>query len=140
MSETIQDIDNPRTWTAFRLANESDVQCPDSPESAGARFLDSIRDNVVEAWDYNDQDMSEDAVSDMVAEVADNAPDIYTHQMWSEFVDLCAYSEDPSELGFDGSDMDQGARICLYMIAERCARIVADALVAMKDEDSEDDE
>lgn len=127
-------FEDPREWTAYRLANEADTQSPDSNESAGARFLTAVRDSIVEAWEYNDSDMDEDAISDAISAAADEAPDIYTHVMWSEFVDLSAYQEDPTELGFDGSDMEQGARICLYMIAERCARAVASALVELKED------
>lgn len=133
-------IDDPTTWTAFRLANESDCSTPDTSESDGAKFLTGIRDQVVDGWDYNERDMTEDALDDLVHEAADDAPSIYTYHMWQEFADLCAYQEDPTELGFDGSDMEQGARICLYMIAERCARVVADALVAMKEDADADSE
>ena len=125
-------------WTAYRLANEADCQSPDSQESAGARFLTSIRDQIVDGWEYNDGQLDADGCDSLITETADNAPDVYTYTMWQEFVDLCAYQEDPTELGFDGSDMDQGARICLYMIAERCARAVMDALVSEAEEASEE--
>jgi hypothetical protein len=122
------DFTNPREWTAYRLANEADCPGPDSPESAGAKMLTSIRDAVVEAWEYQDEAPSEDCIEEIITEAADNGPDIYTHQMWSEFVDLAAYNEDPTELGADASDMDKCARVCLYLIAERCARSVISAL------------
>ena len=35
------------------------------------------------------------------------------------FVDLGAYHEDPSELGADTSDMEEAAKTCLYLIADR---------------------
>ena len=129
--------DSPREWTAYRLANESDCHGPDSNESPGAKFLESVRDAVVEAFDYNNKDVNDDTAQDIVSEAADNGPDIYTHAMWSEFLDLCAYNEDPTELGFDGSDMDQGARICLYVIAERCAGAVMTALRETSEEDGD---
>lgn len=106
----------------YQLARLADCSDPDSADSAGAKFLfslasatdelaDRLREDEVpeDRWDYSGQ----------VHEVADGGPDIYTHTMWSEFVDLCAYHEDPTDLGFDGSDMQQGARICLFIIAER---------------------
>jgi hypothetical protein len=133
-------FEDPREWTAYRLANEADCAGPDSPESAGAKMLESVRDAVVDAFDYNDKQVSEDAAQDIVSEAADQGPDIYTNTMWNEFVDLCAYREDPTELGFDGSDMDQAARICLYMISERCASAVMTALRELTDEDEETDE
>jgi hypothetical protein len=99
-------------------------------------MLESVRDAVVDAWEYNDKQVGEDEALGLVLEAADGGPDIYTHQMWSEFVDLCAYNEDPTELGADASDMDHCARVCLYMIAERCARAVMDGLLALEDEDA----
>ena len=137
-TQDTENLDDPRNWTSFRIANEIDCACPDSPESAGAKMLDSVRDAVVQAYFYNDQDVSEDAFSDIVSECADGGPDIYTYTMWQEFVDLAAYNEDPTELGADGSDMDQCARICLYLISERCARAVADALTELDEDESEE--
>lgn len=131
---------DPREWTAYRLANEAECTGPDSATSAGAKMLESVRDSVVDGWEYTyasneKESVDDDQASEIVTEAADGGPDVYTHQMWSEFVDLCAYKEDPTELGFDGSDMDQGARYCLYIIAERCARAVMDALRNTEDED-----
>jgi hypothetical protein len=132
-------FEDPREWTAYRLANEAECAGPDSSESAGAKMLQSVRDAVVDAWEYNDKDVSEDAAVDIISEAADNGPDIYTHTLWQEFADLCAYREDPTDLGFDGSDMQQGARICLYLIAERCANAVMSALREIDDEDDNDE-
>lgn len=98
---------------AYTLARLAEVQSPDSLESAGARFLISIANAV------DDLDADDLTNEDQLTQIADDAPDIYTHTMWSEFVDLCAYQEDPTELGADASNMDQCARICLYMIAQR---------------------
>lgn len=101
--------------TANMLARLADCASPDGPESAGAQFLISVQDSVNEVFEY-------EVTEDTVSEIADGAPDVYTHTMWAEFVDLAAYNEDPTELGADGSDMEKCARICLYMIAERLAQ------------------
>jgi hypothetical protein len=123
-----------RELSINQLAGMAECACPDSgnnePMSAGADLLDSVRRNVLEAIEYDR--LGEDR-SDLAHEIADSAPDVYTHQLWSEFVDLAAYTEDPTELGFDGSDMEQGARTCLYIIAERLAL----ALFAMLDDDDD---
>jgi hypothetical protein len=50
--------------------------------------------------------------------------------LWSEFTDLAAYQEDPTEYGVDGSDMEQSARVCLYIIAERLATALFDEVRA----------
>lgn len=131
------------SYGAYRLANDADCAGPDSQESAGAKFLSSVRDDVIEhityAWEYSDLDESErydaNRASDVAHEVADNAPDVYTYTMWAEFTDLAAWQEDPSELGTDSSDMEQSARVCLYMIAER----LASAMLADLQERAEDE-
>lgn len=100
-------------YNAHELAGLAECGSPDTSTSAGAEFLLSIQDAV------NDQREHGSLDEDSVSEIADAAPDVYTHQLWSEFVDLQAYQEDPTELGCDASDMEQCARVCLYMIAER---------------------
>lgn len=106
-------------YTAHRLANEADCSCPDSSESPGAKFLLEVQDSVNER--FADDSWDEDSSS----EIADAAVPVYTHAVWATFVDLCAYQEDPTELGCDGSDMEQCAKVCLYMIAARLADSLA---------------
>jgi hypothetical protein len=119
---------NTRELTTWHLATMADCGAPDrsdgigceppmvSPDpSAGAIFLRSVADRWQEYRDYGDGLPDSDAC----AEIADGAPDICTATRWREFVDLAAWDEDPTELGFEGSDMLQGAAICLYMVAER---------------------
>ena len=136
-------FEDPREWTAYRLANEADCASPDSSESAGVEMLESVRDAVVDAFEYNDKSVNDDTAQEIISEAANQGPDIYTYTMWQEFVDLAAYNEDPTDLGCDGSDMDQAARTCLYIIAERCATAVMTALRALdenEDEDEDEDE
>lgn len=117
---------------AYHLARLADCATPDGLESAGALFLNSIADAVAEqiAWNVTeDGQTTEEAIAtirDESHEIADGAADVYTHAMWAEFVDLAAYNEDPSEYGHDSSDMDQLARTCLYIIAERLVYVLLD--------------
>src|SRR4051812_11998356 len=117
-----------KSYTAHQLSGDADCASPDSPTSAGAHFLTNVRDNVVERVEGFDADDLEalrsevGTVQDVVSEIADEAPNVYTYTLWCQFVDLAAYNEDPTELGADGSDMEQSARVCLYMIAERLAQ------------------
>ena len=101
------------TYTAYELARLADCMSPDSPTSAGAVFLLRLVDDLAEILEADDR-------TDAVHEAADSAVPIYTHEVWSTFVDLGAYQEDPTELGADASDMEQAAKVALYMIAERC--------------------
>ena len=116
---------------AYVLARMADCASPDTLESPGAVFLLRVADDVAEALDDEDTDRD-----DAPHEIADAAVPIYTYDVWRTFVDLAAYQEDPTELGADGSDMEQAAKVCLYMIADRLAR----ALFEEHDEQEPDDE
>ena len=124
--------DTLRDLTVFRLANEAGCSSPDDAESAGAKFLDAVRDAVIEAIEYDPEASDYD---EQASEIADNAPDVYTHAMWSEFVDLAAYNEDPTELGAEADDMDKCARVCLYMIADRLARVLFEMVADVEELD-----
>lgn len=95
----------------YELAGMADCASPDSSESPGAVWLEtvwSVADGYDEPRDW-----------DVVGELADSCVPVYTHNRWQVFVDLAAYNEDPTDLGADGSDMNQAAGVCLYLIAER---------------------
>ena len=109
---------------AYQLANLAECASPDSDSSPGAMFLISVQDGVNDATSYNP---TQTEWADQAAQIADNAPDVYTHTLWLEFIDLCAYREDPSDLG---------VRVCLYLIAERLANV----LFARYNEDGPDDD
>lgn len=120
--------------TPWQLARMADCFDPDSLLSPGATFLREVWDAATSERDqYDDDD------SDAAHAIADGAVPIYTHAVWSTFVDLGAYREDPTELGFDGSDMEQAAKVCLYMIAERLA-VAAMEQASETDDDDEDDD
>lgn len=106
-------MDATETLNAYQLARLAECPGPDSLTSHGARFLERVQDDYREAVEDERYD------DDTAHEIADGAVPIYTHEMWLTFVDLCAYQEDPSELGYDGSDMDKDGSACLYIIAQR---------------------
>jgi hypothetical protein len=81
----------------------------------------------MDVWDaVQDRDSYADDDSDAVGEMADGAVPVYTADVWRTFVDLGAWAEDPTELGVDGSDMEQAAKVCLYLIGERLASTLLD--------------
>ncbi len=123
----------------WRLARLADCMDPDSVTSPGAQFLFSVEDDARERWEDTDPEDRDRLLSDEWSEVADSAVPIYTREVWTMFVDLGAYQEDPTELGIDGSDMEQAAKVCLYMIAERLCHALADEW-ADEDETEEDEE
>lgn len=134
-------------WNAYHdLSGDADCASPDSADSAGARMLSSVRSSVIELIEYNAEEIDGpewlDGADDngAVSEIADNAPDVYTHQRWAEFVDLGAYNEDPSDfIDMSGNvDMTQVAGVALYMIADRLARaMLADLLDRIETVDAE---
>jgi len=130
-------------YTVWQLASMADCASPTAEDSAGGKFLRSVADRTAEQIEaYREERTSEDRYdySGELAEIADGAPDVYTYQMWKEFVDLCAYREDPSELGADSSDMDQCARVCLYVIADRLVRALVDEAGPFDEDDEDGDE
>ena len=96
------------------LVNLAECATPDNETSAGAKFLFHVRDAFIEAIEYDGEcdDRS-------IHEIADSAPDVYTHRRWKEFVDLGAYREDISDLVSAETSMDDRAGVALYQIAER---------------------
>lgn len=128
----------------YSLAAPAGTYSPDSETSPGAQFLTGIASDVAGqiAYRLNDGepfDLDEFNDSDR-HEIADSAVPIYTAEMWATFVDLGAWQEDPSELGFDASDMEQAAKVCLYMIAERLASELADHVAEVLADLEPDDE
>lgn len=119
---------------AYQLAGMAECQCPDSLESPGAALLLSVAAAVADRWQEL-ADMGEDERRDVAAEIADQAPSIYTHRRWVEFVDVCAYQEDLEEFG-PIEDMEKAAGLALYLICER----LAVALLEGIDEDEDEGE
>ncbi len=117
----------------YTLARLADCGDPDTPESDGATFLRSVESSVAEAIEYG-------ADADTAHEIADGCVPVYTHGVWSTFVDLQAYQEDATELGDDGSDLTKSAQIALYMIGERLATALLLEHEADNDNEEDDDE
>ena len=108
--------------TANALARDAECYSPDGPGSPGAAFLARVRDDMVEQIESADDGSGYlRNMNDAMSEVADSAVPTYTSDLWETFADLGAWTEDPSELGADCSDMGQAARTCLFLIAERLA-------------------
>lgn len=128
-------LDVLRDLNVFHLSDRADCASPENLGSAGAHFLDAVRNDAVDLLESLDADGVQSFVlygtdgdlSDDISERADSAVPIYTHQLWATFVDLAAYNEDATELGADASDLDQCARTCLYLIADRLLRTLIDA-------------
>jgi len=110
-------------YTPYELALLASCASPDTPDSAGARFLLSVAAAAHEvAEEYRQNKTPEDEWDyDELFELADSAVPIYTHELWSVFTELAAYREDPTDLSTWGDlkNLDKVAGVCLYIIAER---------------------
>jgi hypothetical protein len=113
--------------TVFRLSKMADCGEPDSATSEGAALLKHVRDGVVEFVDSLDVVAIERLASDPndvgwldysgeLHQIAADAPDVYTHTFWKEFVDLAAFNEEPEIT--DGT-VEDIARNAVYHIADR---------------------
>ena len=99
----------------FALANLAGCASPDSLSSPGAEWLRQVGRAALETWEDTD-DRSGDDWSDEAHELADQLVPVYTHDLWSVFVDLAGYQVDTQDYGTP-EDMTQGASWALYEIA-----------------------
>lgn len=115
-------IDEVRNLDVWELAEYAGCGTPDNSDSAGASFLKMLKHEFVEAL-TNDEDSIDD---DRIHEIADDAPHVYTHNRWLEFVDLCAYQEDVSEyVDAAQTNLTDIAGVALYLIARRLLEALA---------------
>jgi hypothetical protein len=129
-------LDDIKGRHVYGLAADAETLDPDGEDSPGARLLASVRDAVVEAveWRVENDGLSlveaaEDVRDgDAIGEIADGAPSVYTHQVWTEFLDLGGYREDlePHDLNVD--DLSKIPGIALYHIAWRLASVLLEEI------------
>jgi hypothetical protein len=120
-------LDDMRDASAYVLADMAQCESPDTNGSPGAKFLISVRDEVVRAIedrritleDFDDHGQSHS--------IADDAPSIWTHERWRQFVDLGAYNEEPEYDDAWPKDLNQTAAVALYQIADRLTRELCQA-------------
>lgn len=122
MGMTLEEI---RELNAYELASTADCASPDTRESAGAAMLTRVRNGLVEAIESGSVTLDNLDDSGQLHEIADGAPSVYTHHKWEQFLDLCAYQEEPND-GEWPTDLDQTATIALYQIADRLVHLLAE--------------
>lgn len=120
-------IDEMNDASAYILADMAQCETPDTNGSPGAKFLISVRDEVVRA--IEDRRITLDDFDDhgQSHSIADDAPSIYTHERWRQFVDLGAYNEEPEYDDAWPKDLNQTAAVALYQIADRLTRELCQA-------------
>lgn len=113
-----------RAMSAYRLAGMADAQAPDSPISPGAEFLTDVRDAIVDLVEASEDD-AETIDQDAVYAAVDAAVPIYTHTIWTTYVDLQAYQIDPADIGFenvmDVASIERLATASIAYIGEQLA-------------------
>ena len=109
---TLQDI---KEYSVYELARLADCARPNTTDSPGGQFLDLVRLGFIE--ELGRGEFSSDTLrDDTFREIADSAPDTYTHARWLQFVDLSAYEEEvPPEI----TDWTEAAAWPLVEIAHR---------------------
>jgi len=124
----IEDLQTVRSLNAYQLAHRAKCGDPENSNSAGAEFLLSVRNSFIDLAEYGKDEFETWAElfsawesSGSIDEIADGAPNTYTHQRWLQFIDLLAYREEP-EAGEWPKDLFDMAGAALYQIAERLVR------------------
>jgi hypothetical protein len=112
--------------TVWELARMAECSDPDTDSSPGADFLRAIESSVDDALNTIDADSGnmDEWTMERAAEIADYCVPVYTHNLWVTFVDLAAYSEDVSDLGYMSIDVEMPEKLpslALYIIGERLA-------------------
>lgn len=126
--ETLHEI---RGYSPYWLSISDLADCgePDRRDSPGALLLTSTRDAFL-TWMENHPEATADDICEGVSEIVQDQVDYRTHGKWQEFVDLCAYEEEP-ETGPWPSDLDEAADAALNQILERMvfafARMIEEA-------------
>jgi hypothetical protein len=122
-------LETIRKYSVYELAELAGCGTPDDKDSPGGKFLDLIRLDFIE--ELGRGGFSSDTLrDDTFSEIADSAPDAYTHTRWQQFIDLCAYVEEfPPEV----TDWTEAAGYVLVEIAHRL-------LCALWDRYTENDE
>lgn len=111
-----------QTHSPYELARLADCASPDNLASPGAQWLTLV---AGEADEISERTEAGEDRSDVVRELADSLVPIYTRDVWATFVDLAAYQEDVTEFG-PIEDMEQAAKVALYLIAERLLHVLVD--------------
>lgn len=119
-------LDDTRAYSAYALARLAECGSPDSPDSAGATFLTSVRDTFVNMVENDAITPGQDDRDGVITEIAGDAADPYTHPRWLEFIDLTAYREYPT--GLEDDDADRKDPNYLFDLTGQCLQVIAERL------------
>ena len=135
------------------LASLADCHTPPRG-SDGARLLSHVAGEIGDALAEILDDLGPDATATQIVaavqgfrdgeddtraeEIAEGAPDVYTHTRWAEFIDLNAWQEDISEWDGVGHDLTDLAALALAEIARRLVDALAGEVVEIAQDHAAD--
>ena len=129
-SGTIAEIASEYTYKTASRAGISNVETDEASE-----FLARVANSVIALTTEIDPEYWEREYPDRIAEIADNAPSVYTWTVWQEFIGLSAWQFDPEWDEPEGATMEDRARVRLFVIAEIVAGSIAEDIAASIIED-----
>lgn len=119
-------LSNLRTYTVAFLAVQADCKTPGGQLSPGGKLLLSARDTLLDAWANGDLPVApwaewSDEAFGVAGDIADRLTSDMVEELWAQFIDLAAWSEEPPDGGWP-DDLTEAATAALTGILLRLFR------------------
>ena len=113
--------DELRAKSVYELARLAECGDPDNAESAGAEFLKSVRDDVIESFEYDSWGTYPE---DTISQISDSCVPVWNYTIAQTWTDLTGWIIDIDELvdGSDQRDTISLMSLALYVAGDRLAR------------------
>lgn len=111
--------DELRAKSVYELARLAECGDPDSVESAGAEFLKSVVEAVIEAFEYDSWGTYPE---DTASQLADDCVPIWNYTVAQTWTDLTGWVIDADDLSEGVTDVIKLMSIALYVAGDRLAR------------------
>lgn len=122
--------------STYRLANMADANYEDL-DSPGARFLRSVRDDVIESLRFAEAEGPEDvrrwSEGDAPGEISDDNSQLTYAERWAVAGDLQVWMEDVSEFG-PQADVMESVGLALYLISDRLVSALVEFVCELGEE------
>lgn len=120
-SGKIAEIASEYTYKTASRAGISNVETDEASE-----FLARVANSVIALTTEIDPEYWEREYPGRIAEIAENAPSVYTWTVWQEFIGLSAWQFDPEWDEPECATMEDRAHVRLFVIAEIVAGSIAE--------------
>lgn len=111
--------DELRAKSVYELARLAECGDPDSADSVGAEFLKSVRDSVIEAFEYDSWGTYPE---DTASQIADDSVPIWNYAIAQTWTDLTGWVIDAEDLSEGTTDTIKLMSLALYVAGDRLAR------------------